>query len=195
MAGAVDPPRQSPSLVAPLEALDSTTQATVNPARHIAIALVLVVVTMTATAFLAKFDLVPWTTLIFVGGTVGGVVNSFRRIQKLSRNLTWETDAITGQLVVIQIYVSPFVGGIFAIVLYGIFMAGFVQGSFFPAFASGEVAFESFRQFAATSMPATQMDMAKAIVWSFVAGFSEGLVPNFISKLSKDAAPRRDGGA
>jgi len=157
-----------------------------NPATHVAIAIVLVVVAMTTTAFLAKSELVPWTTLIFIAGTVGGVVNSFRRIQKLSGNRTGSENSMTARLITIQIYVSPFVGGVFAIVLYGVFMSGFVQGTFFPSFAHGEDKFDAFRNFAALDMPASNADVAKALVWAFIAGFSEGLVPNFITKLARE---------
>ncbi len=158
-----------------------------HQATHIAIAILLVVATMTTAAFLAKAGIVPWTTLIFMAGTVGGVVNNFRRIQKLSLAKVRDSSAMAERLVTIQIYVSPFVGGVFAIVLYGIFMSGLVQGALFPAFQSAQESFTTFREFAALAMPGTNADMAKALVWAFVAGFSEGLVPNFISKLTKDA--------
>jgi hypothetical protein len=161
-----------------------------NQATHVAIAIILVVAAMTTTAFLAKFGLVPYETLIFVSGTVGGVVNSFRRIQNLTTTNVQESSAMTERLVTIQIYVSPFVGGVFAFVLYTIFMAGFVQGSFFPVFASGKETFKTFGDFAAVTIPATNSDVAKAIVWAFIAGFSEGLVPNFISKIVKDAGSK-----
>jgi hypothetical protein len=166
-----------------------------NQATHVAIAIVLVVACMTTSAFLAKFGLVPYETLIFVAGTVGGVVNSFRRIQGLTRAKVQQPSAMTARLVTIQIYVSPFVGGIFAFVLYLIFMSGFVQGSLFPVFASGQESYKTFRDFAALSVPATNADVAKAIVWAFMAGFSEGLVPNFISKLAKDAGQKNQSDA
>lgn len=158
-----------------------------NPATHIAIAIGLVVTAMASAAFLAKAGLIPWTTLIFIAGTVGGVVNSFRRIQKLSMSHARKTNPMTGWLVTIQIYVSPFVGGVFAIVLYLVFMSGLVKGALFPEFQSANETFTTFRAFAALTMPAQNADMAKAVVWAFIAGFSEGLVPNFISKITKEA--------
>jgi len=158
-----------------------------NQATHVAIAIIMVVVAMTTSAILAKLGLIPYETLIFVSGTVGGAANSFRRIQNLSTTKTEPSDVMTERLVTIQIYLSPFVGGVFAFVLYTIFMAGFVQGALFPVFASGKEAYKTFSDFASLTIPATNADVAKAIVWSFIAGFSEGLVPNFISKIAKDA--------
>lgn len=61
-----------------------------------------------------------------------GATNSFQRIQKLSEKDDWEKNGMTAQLIVIQIYVSLFVGGVLAIVLYGIFASGFIQCPLFP---------------------------------------------------------------
>lgn len=159
-----------------------------NQATHVAIAIILVITAMTTTAFLATFDLVPYECLIFVSGTVGGAINSFGRIQNLTT--AEEYSAMTERLVTIQIYLSPFVGGVFAFVLYTIFMAGFVQGSLFPTFASVELPYKTYSDFAILTIPKTNADVAKSIVWAFIAGFSEGLVPNFISKITKDAGPK-----
>jgi len=165
----------------------------INQANHISIALVLVVGAMTSAAFLAKFAIIPYEAMIFVSGTVGGVVNSFLRVQRLATSGMRSDDPVTQRLIITQIYVSPFVGGIFAFVLYIIFMADFVQGPFFPAFESGEQPYTSFSDFALLFVPKTNGDVAKAIIWAFIAGFSEGLVPNFISKITNDSTPSGEG--
>lgn len=161
-----------------------------NQATHVAIVIILVVVAMTTTALFATFGWIPYEALIFVSGTVGGALNSFRQLQNLTMDKVERSGATTERLITIQIYLSPFVGGVFAFVLYTIFMAGFVQGSLFPVFASGEQAYTNYSNFATQNIPATNSDVAKAIVWAFIAGFSEGLVPNFISKIAKDAGPK-----
>jgi hypothetical protein len=46
--------------------------------------------------------------------------------------------------------------------------------------------YDTFQKFAPGANPATNQDAAKAIVWAFIAGFSEGLVPNFIDKIVKE---------
>ena len=80
----------------------SNPQTEINQATHIAIAIILVVAAMATTAFLATFGWVPFESLIFVAGTVGGVVNSFRRIQDLSTAKAHESSAMTQRLVTIQ---------------------------------------------------------------------------------------------
>lgn len=86
----------------------------------------------------------------------------------------------------LQIFLSPLFGGLFAFVLYGVFAAGLIQGSIFPAFNGTQDDYETPHDFAAKTLPATNQDAAKAILWAFVAGFAEGVVPNFIDKLIKD---------
>gem|GEM_PF-5180699 len=48
-------------------------------------------------------------------------------------------------------------------------------------------AYTTFREFARVTEPATHADVAKAILWAFIAGFSEGLVPNVIDRIVKRA--------
>lgn len=160
-----------------------------NQATHIAITICIVVLCMTVSAYLVKADKGPLDLLIFMAGTVGGVVNNFRRMQKISLEPEIEANTAAMRLVTIQIYVSPIAGGVFAFVLYVIFMTGFLQGTFFPAFECGGQPFTDFQNFARSMEPATQADVAKAILWAFIAGFSEGFVPNFIDKLAKEAVP------
>jgi len=158
-----------------------------NQATHVAIVIILVVVAMTTVSFLIPFLNAGYEALIFVAGTVGGAVNSFRRVQSLTTAKAQGSNAMTERLVTIQIYVSPIVGGVFAFTLYLIFMAGFLKGSFFPAFAGVDESYAGYKEFAKVSVPETNADVAKAIVWAFIAGFAEGLVPNFISKIAQKA--------
>jgi hypothetical protein len=41
--------------------------------------------------------------------------------------------------------------------------------------------------------PKTNADMAKILIWSFVAGYSEKLVPNMVTKIF--VMPEQDSGA
>jgi hypothetical protein len=65
-------------------------------------------------------------------------------------------------------------GAIFAILMLAIFIGGFVQGNLFPAFSDTKSWLSLFFR-----VP----DWGKLVVWSFVAGFSERLVPNFFDRL------------
>ncbi|MGJ3245340.1 MAG: hypothetical protein ACFE0I_04605 [Elainellaceae cyanobacterium] len=96
-------------------------------------------------------------------------------------------DEATILLLRLQIFLSPVFGGLFAFVLYGVFASGIIQGEIFPRFQSADNEYTTPYEFADQTIPATNGDAAKAILWGFIAGFAEGFVPNFIDKLVKDA--------
>lgn len=77
---------------------------------------------------------------------------------------------------------SPVIGGTFATLLYRIFLAGILQGEFFPAFACADQPFTDYGAFS-TCNPATNADAAMALVWGFVARFAELFVPNVLDRL------------
>ena len=123
--------------------------------------------------------------LVFLFGTVGGVANNYRRLTALAGTENVVLTAEARRLVTFQIYASPVVGGIFGVVLYGLFMAQtLVTGDLFPSFAgcAGE-AYEGLPSFSDCA-PQANGDVAKAFVWAFAAGFLERLVPNFIGGLA-----------
>ena len=153
---------------------------------HTGITILAVVLFTTGAAYLARAG-GPFSLVIFMVGTVGGCANNFRRVQKMTTGSLPKEDLTTRRLITIQIYTSPILGGVFAYALYLIFMAGFLQGSFFPSFKSATEPYETYANFVALTQPATNADVAKAVLWAFIAGFSERLVPNFIDKIAKEA--------
>ncbi|WP_333347215.1 hypothetical protein [Microcoleus sp. w1-18aA5] len=92
----------------------------------------------------------------------------------------------------LQIFLSPLFGGLFAFVLYGIFASGIIQGELFPKFKGSGEEYSTPYKFADNTLPATNADTAKAILWAFVARFAEGFVPNFIDKLVKDGEQKNN---
>ena len=84
---------------------------------------------------------------------------------------------------IIQVYVSPLVAGIFALVLYAIFLTEIITGALFPAFKGTEATYDSVRQLLIGITPDQRLDAAKALLWAFIAGFSERMVPNILDRL------------
>ncbi|MEM9808584.1 MAG: hypothetical protein AAF959_25265 [Cyanobacteria bacterium P01_D01_bin.56] len=95
-------------------------------------------------------------------------------------------DKSTYFILKLQIFLSPIFGGLFAFVLYAVFVAGIIQGELFPKFKGTEDSFTTPYEFSSNTIPETNADLSKAILWAFIAGFAEGFVPNFIDKLVKD---------
>ena len=126
--------------------------------------------------------------LIFFAGAVGAVVNNYYRLATLSTNTVALQAAALTDLVVIQMYVSLLVAGILAFVAYGLFLSGLVQGSLFPVFEKTQESYQGVTALLMNLAPKTNLDAAKAILWAFIAGFSERFVPNIIDALINKSA-------
>ena len=89
--------------------------------------------------------------------------------------------------------VPPVVGALSAAILFIAFAAGLVQGgSFFPTFAcqAGDKMCRSFDKLIHDFGPADATDYARTLVWCFIAGFAERLVPDKLKGLAAGAGER-----
>ena len=84
------------------------------------------------------------------------------------------------------------VAGVLGFVIYGLFLSGLLQGDLFPKFKSADAEFTRISVLLETVTPNQNVDTAKAIVWAFIAGFSERLVPNVLDRLVNQASALRD---
>jgi len=69
------------------------------------------------------------------------------------------------------------------------FVSGILEGSLFPKYSQPDILqdniIESFQNWLRASFPQSGPDVAKLLFWSFVAGFSERLVPQIIRKTAE----------
>ena len=117
-----------------------------------------------------------------------------------------QEEEFMSQLFIMRIYLSPVIGAFFAYIVYLVFVGGLVQGSMFPEFQCVAVAqtaeelesddychnYKNFYSFGDTVRPITNKDMAKLLIWGFIAGFAEGLIPSLIDNMAKDAFQRSE---
>jgi hypothetical protein len=129
--------------------------------------------------------------LVFCAGSVGAVINNYYRLAKLSAADKAVVDSLDGTVFAMQIYVSVLIAGVLGFVMYGLFLSGMLQGDLFPKFSRTEDPFKDIFTFLDTVEPAQNIDTAKAIVWAFIAGFSERLVPNVLDRLVDQASALR----
>jgi hypothetical protein len=112
--------------------------------------------------------------LVVFFGCLGAYVSIQRRLQ----NTADGGDPVIGILALYEfnlILRFPLVaGGVFAVILYLILAGKFMEGTLFPAMNSGGV-------------PADMMNWAKLLIWSFIAGFAERLVPDTLDRLVNQA--------
>jgi hypothetical protein len=118
-------------------------------------------------------------------GALGGFVGIQSRLKKLNV-LDLELLAKSKAYIVLP----PLVGGILAMLLCVMFLAGLVQGDLFPSFrfeAKGHTnGFYALFQ----RRPEAYEDYAKLLFWSFIAGFSERFVIDIINQFDKKKAAK-----
>ena len=120
--------------------------------------------------------------LVFSIGMIGGFVGLQRQLTVFDEN---ELHLLAESW--LQIALGPLVGGVLAMLLYILFIAGLVEGTLFPHFVAdgaGKDASDFTSLFAVHGeKPA---EYAKLIFWSFVAGYSEKFVTNIVSRFDTD---------
>lgn len=103
-------------------------------------------------------------SLVVAFGAIGSLISLLTRNQKSMENLKAFS---TSHLFVLQC-----VGATFALLLMLFFWGGLISGSLFPNVSLG--AYISIY---------SHSDLGKLLVWSFVAGFSERLIPQLIDNI------------
>lgn len=134
----------------------------------------------------------PALLVVLFSGMLGGFVSVQQRFQ----SFTNEGDPIYNISELIHgrssIYLAPVSGAVFAMVLFLMFLGGLLGGSLFPMFPSvlntqDSINVPSFMSVFTDAAPQGLIDYAKLIVWSFLAGFAERLVPDALSRVVQKA--------
>jgi hypothetical protein len=133
--------------------------------------------------------------VLFGFGVAGALMSVLRRLQQAinidsESELSKEFSALKNEGE--RLWISLLTGGVFSIIFYFLFSSGVVgnliSDTLIPAFqCNGKNCCDSLRgdNFLIVNLPATARDFAKCVVWSFLAGFSEQLVPDVLDRLSK----------
>ena len=125
---------------------------------------------------------------VAASGALGGFVSALRRLYAFQSvfptNFFGQSRGISLYLVIYSM-IPPLIGVIASVVLYLIFAAGLIKGDMFPNFHPSSKGGKSddFQNFISNWQPILSTDYAKAIVWGFVAGFSERFVPDILDRL------------
>jgi hypothetical protein len=133
--------------------------------------------------------------VLFGCGVAGAFMSVLRRLQQAINidsepDLSKEFSALENEGA--RLWISLVTGGVFSILFYFLFSSGIgeslISDTLIPHFGCSErsncvpLLGDSFLT---VNLPKTSLDFAKCIVWSFLAGFSEQLVPDVLDRLSK----------
>jgi hypothetical protein len=151
----------------------------------------LAIVLLVFPAIFLLFKVPPLYLVIIAAGMLGALASFLRRLQAVATsapNPDQSSDLSALAYEKRAALMSLAVGGVFAIVLYMMFAAGLgnVMGDMGPKFIALEELLLGGATFATfTDMgPATGGDYAKVLVWAFIAGFFEQLVPDVLDRVA-----------
>jgi hypothetical protein len=149
--------------------------------------ILLIVVAIVMNNFMPERQTLSATLLpVMFIGAMGGLVSMQQRYQNVSR----EGDPIDNISQLTQnwsrLFLPAINGAIFAVLLYMIIRAGLVEGQLFPKLQEATEEKQlgiQLKTLFTEGKPASAIEYAKLIVWSFLAGFAERLVPDTLSQL------------
>jgi hypothetical protein len=126
------------------------------------------------------YDLPVTLLLVAFAGALGGFVSLQRRIQMIPTEGDPLVSIFELQNGVFSVYLAPLLGATFALVLFFIFLGGYLRGELFPDFTLPSLILGNFA-WSGTRMSGG--DFAKLLIWSFIAGFAERFVPDTLTRL------------
>lgn len=149
---------------------------------HILITVAIAVVVLVVRLLIFK-ELMTLMSFVFGAGYLGGIINSYQRVKNLPPGEVAFENKTANTIAIIQVYTTPLVSGLFALIFYALCFTGVIGGDLFPNFIGIDKHYSSILDMFDNAGPENNIDAAKAIVWGFIAGFSERLVPNVLDKV------------
>ena len=122
--------------------------------------------------------------LVLFIGAMGGLCSMQQRYQSTPRDGDPVDNVLLLQQSWSRLFMPAISGAIFAALLYFIIIGGLLSGELFPKInAQTPVASETMLHAIKVNRPNTVADYAKLVIWAFLAGFAERLVPDTLTRF------------
>jgi hypothetical protein len=133
---------------------------------------------------------VPLLPLVMLAGVLGAFFSALMRlVDKAGAALITSTaQELRGRYLLMYSLIPPVIGAIAAVVLYMVFVAKFFESPLFPKIGClPDKPCVSLLDLMNYYWPSSPEDYGKALVWSFIAGFAERLIPDVLQGLAAKA--------
>lgn len=154
------------------------------------VGLMIAIIAILLIGYLSTDNSPPLLLLVMLAGMLGAYFSALTRLYRVDEAgaalITPTVKALGGWYMAMYSAVPPIVGAIAAVVLYLLFVSELVQSDLFPSIEciAGKSC-KSISELMKNYWPVEPSDYGKALVWSFVAGFSERFVPDLLQSLVK----------
>ena len=133
---------------------------------------------------------------VVFAGALGAVFSAQRRIQTTVSRRSSLINIMRSPSTKISVQIAPIIGALSAVVLAFLFASGLLSGALFPEVAvTGNGKGLPLCAALAYGHSDVTMDFAKLMVWSFIAGFAERLIPDALDRLAAQAEKQNLPGA
>lgn len=117
-----------------------------------------------------------------IAGAFGAFFSAQQRIQGQDQGSSALVNLFGGKSIALSMMLAPVVGALSGMLLGMVFCGGLLQGALFPKV--GSTAKDGVDLFASVTLAAKNCtELGKLIVWVFLAGYAERLVPDTLDRL------------
>lgn len=135
---------------------------------------------------------IPTLIIVMLCGALGGLISTYRRLQGMPMDGNPAVNLVVLSGSTGSTIWAPAFGAIFAAVFYCLMISGLVSGDLFPHLTTatagdGQEGSLGLDVFLRCTGPKAGVDLAKLMIWAFLSGFAERLVPDTLDRIASSA--------
>jgi hypothetical protein len=144
-------------------------------------------------AFFFKLTASQPIVFVLTAGALGASFSAQRRIQTTASRRSSLINVIRSRSIKLSVQIAPVIGALSALVLAFLFASGLLKGVLFPE--ASVIADESLMPLFKPLDEVDDTAFALLMIWSFIAGFAERLIPDALDRIASQAGKTKLPGA